>query len=477
MIITIVRLSNYGLMLISPVLLVRLLTVEQFGAYREFLLYASIAASIAAFNININLMYFIPAHPERAWRYVAQSTVLVAVASLTIIALMVLIDLLLGGTLVGRFLVPLSIFTLCFVNIDFWEQLWLAQKQTALVWFYTATRLILRVLVVVVAAALSADVDTIVWAVVALEAVRLVASAIAWGVMRGDPGPPWEGSWREQVQAALPLGISLLLITVTRNAGSFLVTKMMGAAALAQYTIGTFAAPLIVFRSAFSDALLPDMARDPSNTERMLQLWRRATVVLIIGFVPLTVLLVRFAEPLVVTLFSPAYQPAVPVFQIYAVVLLRECFDFGVLVRALNRNQLLVSTNALAAVLNLGLSLLLIPAFGLVGAITAMLVARIFDAAYLLWRISVASGVTMRSILPWSSTLKVMIAAGVAAPILLGSWWTAHGGALGALTGMAVASILYFAAVILLLYRSRMPEALFLAEWLQARIGRRKLLT
>ena len=34
------RLANYGLMLVSPIVLARVLTVEDFGHYREFLLYA-----------------------------------------------------------------------------------------------------------------------------------------------------------------------------------------------------------------------------------------------------------------------------------------------------------------------------------------------------------------------------------------------------------------------------------------------------
>ena len=43
------RLANYGLMLISPMILVRLLSVEQFGQYRQFILYASFLQLVGAF--------------------------------------------------------------------------------------------------------------------------------------------------------------------------------------------------------------------------------------------------------------------------------------------------------------------------------------------------------------------------------------------------------------------------------------------
>ena len=40
---------NQGLVLISPVILVRLLTVEEFGRYREFLLYAGVQVWMSYF--------------------------------------------------------------------------------------------------------------------------------------------------------------------------------------------------------------------------------------------------------------------------------------------------------------------------------------------------------------------------------------------------------------------------------------------
>ena len=35
-VLTAARLANYGLMLVSPIILVRILSVEQFGQYRQF---------------------------------------------------------------------------------------------------------------------------------------------------------------------------------------------------------------------------------------------------------------------------------------------------------------------------------------------------------------------------------------------------------------------------------------------------------
>jgi O-antigen/teichoic acid export membrane protein len=61
------RFLNQGLMVISPVILVRLLSVEEFGAYRAFLLYTTLVGNLAAFSLANSLLYFIGLQPQGAW--------------------------------------------------------------------------------------------------------------------------------------------------------------------------------------------------------------------------------------------------------------------------------------------------------------------------------------------------------------------------------------------------------------------------
>src|SRR5487761_861413 len=106
-ILTLSRLANYGLMLISPVILVRLLTVAQFGRYREFLLYASVLQSIAVFSISDSLLYCIPANPASRWRTMRQTVVLIACSTLITVTGLALLDRVSGGRVVGSLLLPI----------------------------------------------------------------------------------------------------------------------------------------------------------------------------------------------------------------------------------------------------------------------------------------------------------------------------------------------------------------------------------
>ena len=161
------RFANYGLLLISPIVLVRLLTIGEFGRYREFLVYSSVLASIAAFSIPNSLLYFVPADPARSWQYVRQTVQLTALTSIAAVLCIVIADLVSGGRVVGQQLWPVAIYVLVFVNIDFWEYLWLATQRPIAVFAYTSGRLVSRMLVVITLAYLFHRVAIVLWGLVA----------------------------------------------------------------------------------------------------------------------------------------------------------------------------------------------------------------------------------------------------------------------------------------------------------------------
>src|SRR5215470_17815222 len=131
------RIANYGLMIISPVILVRILTVADFGRYREFLLYSSLLQGLASFGFSASLLYFIPLHPSSPWRVVRETASLTAIFSLSVVGAFVAADLLAPHGFVGPYLVPMVVYVLLFVNLDWWEWYWVAMGRPLLVFWYT----------------------------------------------------------------------------------------------------------------------------------------------------------------------------------------------------------------------------------------------------------------------------------------------------------------------------------------------------
>ena len=465
-ILTLSRLANYGLMMISPIILVRLLTVEQFGDYREFLLYASVLQSIAVFSINDSLLYCIPAHPRSRWRTVRQTAVLIGTSSLLTVIVLAVIDRASGGHVVGTLLLPLCAFTLFAANLDFWDYYWVATDRAALVFVYSAVRLGARVTVATVTAAVTHDVRTIIWALVALEGARLIGVAVVVAVVeRNSAEPKLDDPWREQLRYCVPSGAASVLAMLNRNLSSLVVAKVLGAVSLAQYTIGRYGEPVVeTLRNSVSSVVLPEMVRrDRGGREASLALWQQATVVNTILLFPVVVLIERYARPLIVLVFGRAYAQAAVVLQLYMLVVVRECFDFAPALRARNRTRPLVESN-IASIIVCGVLLaVLVPMAGVAGAMLAFAVGAWIDAAWLTLRTQRHYQVGLGEIIPWSSIGRVAAAAVIAALVLMTSAWRQLLGP----GGMVLAAAAYLAVFCLLVLAMRVAEGYALLHWLR----------
>ena len=456
---------NQGLILITPVILVRLLSVEDFGRYREFLLYVTVLMSFAGFGVNSSLLRFVPHDPKAGWRFVDQAIVMTFVSSLIVVGGMAGLNYVMDGRLVGDYALTVSLYVLLLANLDFWEFLWLAEKRSYAVIGYTTGRLVARIVVVTTTAALTRDVNTIIWALICMEAVRIVISAIGWRV-RSRAALKSKPRWREQLEYCLPFGGALILITLNKSMGGLFVAKLLGPVALAHYAIGIYVQPVItVLRNSLSDVLLPEMvSRSHEQQADRLELWRRSTVASAIALAAAGVVLARFADILVVTLFSENYRPAVEIFQLYLLVFVRESLDFGIPLRALNQTTPILRGNAIAIVINAALMLILMPVWGVLGAVAAFLISRVVEGAYMGWRMMRAYDVTLSDLAPWGDLLKVVIAAAVASASLYSHFWTERLGLAGVVVGGAV----YVAIFTLVLAWQRVPEAMRLIQLMRS---------
>src|SRR4051795_890691 len=76
------RLLNQALALLSPLLLVRLLDIVDYGRYRQFMAVSMFITSLGGFALSANLTYLLAHSPGRAAADVTKTTVLMLGVSL-----------------------------------------------------------------------------------------------------------------------------------------------------------------------------------------------------------------------------------------------------------------------------------------------------------------------------------------------------------------------------------------------------------
>jgi O-antigen/teichoic acid export membrane protein len=466
-VLTVSRIANYGLMIVSPVVLVRFLTVSDFGRYREFLLYASLLQTAAAFSINESLLYFVPHYPASTWRVVRATASLVAAVSVLVVGVFVAIDLLVPGGLVGPYLVPVVLYVLLFVNLDFWETFWIAMRRPLWVWVYSGGRLMIRMVVVVCVAVLTKSVSAIIGSLLVLEALRLAGSLVAWRAAdHSRREPKLKGITREQLSFCVPYGLASLLTQFTTNLGNIVIVRYLGAAALAQLTIGSYGDPIIrAIRNSITEVLMPELVRRVKHSKQeAVRLFHRTTVLNCLLLFPVAVVVAWYAQPLILTAFGPAYRPAIPVLQWYVLLIVRSCFDFSTLVRAVNKTAVFLAISVADLLMN-GLALVvLLPLMGIVGAIIALCIGRVGSSIYLGVYVSRLYGCGLRGLLAWTPTAKVAACAVGAGVIAFGITFQSRATLLGAVCGSVLYGVLYTA----LLLATRVEEATTIIQWLKS---------
>ncbi len=469
-IVSLSRFLNQGLMVISPIVLVGIMSVQDFGIYREFLMYATVVGNLAAFSLASSLLYFIGRQPAAAWAYVGRIVLAVAVSSGIACIAFAAVDLLWPGRLIGDALLPCLLYVLFYTNVDFWESLWLAQKRPNAVLLYSSGRLIARIAVVISVAALSDDVHKMFWALVALEGVRLLLSVWFWRRLSArEQSVPAESSWAALLEFCVPSGIAVFVTTVNSSLGGMFLAQSMGESALAMFVVGGYVLMVVYpLRNSVSDVLLPEMSRLAARERHgWLPLFRRSILLFSILLVPVAIVLGRFAEVFLTTIFSERYMAAVPIFQLHCVLLLLSTIDIAVVLRATNRTRSMLFANFIVVAINLLALWWLVPRYGGIGAGVALVLSTVGGMGYLLWLLGRIEGLTFRELMPLGGVARISAAAIVALPVLVPDFWLDMWGVFGA----AAAGVCYTIVFVAGLWLFKIEEVKFLIDMIRRRFS------
>jgi O-antigen/teichoic acid export membrane protein len=469
-VVTASRLINQGLMIISPVVLVRLLTVEDFGRYREFLLYTTVLGNLAAFSLPNSLLYFVGRQPAAALGYARRIALALGVSSTLTVLLFWLLEVLMPQPMLAGALLPCVLYVLFFTNLDFWEFLWLAQGQSSRVLAYTSGRLTARMVLVCGVAWFTSSVEALLWSLVALEGLRLAISTRAWRRMAARaPRIALDSSWREQLAFCVPSGVVVFVATFNGSIGGMLVGQTLGEAALAQLVVGSYLLMIISpLRNSVSDVLMPSLsaqARDGGT--QWVPAWRRSTVQVAILLAPVAVVSWRYAEPLVVTVFSSRFVEAAGLLRWQTGMVAVACLDLALAMRVMGRTSSMLAVSLLTLAVNLGLLFLLVPRMGIEGAAVALLASHLAALTYLTWRATSILKMPVLEFLPLGGLAQVAVVALAAAVVLVPSFWTESLGILG----IGLAAVLYGVVFAILLVSIRLPEALDLLQRIRSQLA------
>ena len=412
-----------------PLLLVRRLSQEEFGLYKQAFLVVGTAAAILPLSFVTSAFYFLPREPERRGAVVLNIMIFNSlVGGAALVVLLVRPDLL-AAIFNSPALVPyaplIGLLILLWIVSYFLEIGSIANHDAKLSAAFIVGSQLTKTALLVSAAILFSSVGALLYAAVlqgALQAVVLVL------YLRSRFGAFWRGfdrgMMRRQLAYALPLGLSAILYVAMADLHNYVVSYRFGEAAFAIYAVGCFSLPLVGIVMESIGAIMiarVSQLQSEGDARGIIEVTAAAMRKLAALYFPLYALLLVVGREFIQFLFTERYAASWPVFAVNLTMLPFLVLIADPIIRAhAEHRYFLLKVRAVTIVLLFCALWLATDRFGLVGAITVMVAASVADRlveAFKAWSIV---GVTRRDAVLLRDVGKIGVATAAAACVTAG---------------------------------------------------------
>jgi O-antigen/teichoic acid export membrane protein len=416
------RVLGFAAVFLIPLILVRIFSPAEFGAYRQLFLIANPLFTIVQLGFVENLFYFLPANSSRAGRCLFNSIVVAGAIGLIGVAVLSVASGAIAGwfgnadfsrysPLIGAYLL------FSFVGVTLETTLLCRKRHLAATATYALSD-ILRGALLIVPALVWHSLEAALYGAVAFGFVRMTASCVYAAREFGSELALDYQLLRQQLIYSAPLALAVLVEMLQENYHQFAVASRFDVATFALYSVGCLQIPLVDFLAGPACNIMIVRMREESSrgrTDEVLEIWRDTSRKLALFFFPLVGLLLANAHPLITLLFTERYAGAVPLFQIFSLTIIGSAFQVNGALRVFAETRFLLVVNVLRLLAIVMLTNWFISASGLTGPVLLTVLAVFFAKAAALLRLRTLLGTSIAEILPWRELGGILIMSIVAA--------------------------------------------------------------
>lgn len=316
--------TGFAFSFLLPLLVVRFLTQDKVGVYRQVFQVIATAAAILPLGVSMSAYYFLARDAERRASAILNILIFNFIAGGAACLVLVFYPQLLGNIFRSEEITNLA----PRIGVVIWLWTFSAFLETAAVANQEARAgsvfIILaqftKTLLMTAAVVLFATVEAFIYAAMIQAALQTLVLLVYLNSRFPRFWTKFDFKFfREQLVYALPFGFAGLLWTLQTDIHNYFVGYRFSAAEFAVYAYGCFQIPLIAMLSeSVTSVLIPRMSRlQAANDKReMIRLTVRAMQKLAFFYFPIYAFLIITAQTFVVTLFTRNYAASVPVFVI-----------------------------------------------------------------------------------------------------------------------------------------------------------------
>jgi O-antigen/teichoic acid export membrane protein len=417
--------------LFSLVALTRLLPREEFGLYQQVWLVYNTALPFMMLGLPSGITYFVPREDRHGQKSILlQTAILLGFMGLTLATGTYLFSNQLGARFGGPELSEL-------LRVFCWYPV------------LSFPLLTIDVFLIAVRRPATAGMLTLFSAVVQLAAI-IIPIALGWGLVRaiqilcaatllnvifsgaitlrgyGRFSCSWDLSFLGRlIRYTLPLAVATIFGSLILQMGKMIVASRYSSADYALYDVAARELPFVgIITGSIMATLVPEFVRRyaAGDVFSILRTWRRATTTTALFLIPLTGLLMSFAQDVVIVLFSDKFKAADGLFMVFLLLIPLRIAQYGAIIIAAGQTRFILWTHFFAVLLCATVCIVFMSFLGMLGVAIGTVLTVYSLAFLLLQRCKQILGVGLTEILPWGKLAYITVA--VAFASVVASWST-----------------------------------------------------
>ncbi|HMQ03352.1 MAG TPA: oligosaccharide flippase family protein [Pyrinomonadaceae bacterium] len=416
-----------------PLLVVRYLSVENVGVYRQSFIVAADAVLVLPLGLSMSAYYFLNRDPEKQpaaiLNIVGFNFLMGAAAFLLLFFYPQVLGKVFQSPELERLAPVIGAVIWLWLLAGFLETVALAVQEARLAAGFIVLFNTLKATFMVGAVVVYGTVDSLLYAALAMFGAQTI-------VMIGFLHKRFPTFWtaidppffRKQVTYALPFGLSVLLYVGQTDVHNYFVSHSFSAAEFAIYSVGCFQLPLIaMLYESVGAVMIPRMSQlqDENRNREILLLAAAATQKLAFFYFPFFAFFMIVADELITTLFTNQYAASANIFRINLFVLPLYCLVVDPITRAfIYAGRFLLKVRIVICVVLFTVFWLGIGRFGLIQMISIVVIAIFLEKLMAVWISARMLEARFRDISLFNNVGKLAIAATIGAAGLLAFYLT-----------------------------------------------------
>ncbi|SFD80588.1 Membrane protein involved in the export of O-antigen and teichoic acid [Chitinophaga sp. CF118] len=204
-----------------------------------------------------------------------------------------------------------------------------------------------------------------------------------------------EGRYLDYLKIGFPLYVAAFISIIGSNLDKALVSSLTNVSQFAIYSVGAFEIPFFSMISAsVSQSIYPELVKlyKQQTINEARELWLKTTLRVTYITYPILLLLMIFAKPLIVLIFTDKYLAGVHIFKTFLLLGFWRNGYYGGLISASGKTKWITLYSAISLAMNVSLSFLLYRIIGLYGIAYGAVLATAVTATLQLWHEKLLGG-------------------------------------------------------------------------------------